>query len=68
MIDILDNKYRLDFSIKEDIFPNICRLTNQVWKLIPMLENNEDWEKQLDTVFIEIVGLNEVCSSMPQFL
>lgn len=25
-----------------------------------MRENNEDWQKQLDTVLLEIVGLNEI--------
>lgn len=39
---------------------NVIRLTNQLWKLIPMKENNEDWQKQLDTVVIEITGLNEI--------
>ena len=39
---------------------NVMRLTNQLWKLIPMKENNEDWQKQLDTVVIEITGLNEI--------
>ncbi len=33
-----------------------------------MRENEEDWEKQLDTVIIEIAGLNEVFVSTPQFL
>lgn len=42
------------------------RLTNQLWKLIPMRENNEDWQKQLDTIIIEIAGLSEIVS--PQFL
>lgn len=36
------------------------RLTNQLWKLIPMKEHEEDWEKQLDTVVLEITGMNEV--------
>lgn len=40
--------------------PNIKRLTNQLWKLIPMRENEEDWQKQLDTVVIEITGINEI--------
>ena len=31
-----------DFS-KESIDKNIGRLTNQLWKLIPMRENNENW-------------------------
>lgn len=28
-----------------------------------MRENNEDWEKQLDTVSIEIAGMNELVKS-----
>ena len=39
---------------------NIARLTNQLWKLIPMKENEEDWKKQLDTLIIEIAGLREI--------
>ena len=39
-----------------------------MWKLIPMCENNEDWKKQLNTVIIEIAGLNEIFNSEPQFL
>lgn len=60
---------QFDFSFpKEVIDANIQRLTNQLWKLIPMRENNEDWEKQLNTVIIEIAGLNEIFISTPQFL
>lgn len=33
-----------------------------------MKENEEDWEKQLNTVIIEIAGLNEIFIEMPQFL
>lgn len=39
---------------------NVMRLTNQLWKLIPMRENEEDWEKQLDTVTLELAGMNEI--------
>jgi hypothetical protein len=67
MIDITHNKYDINFS-KEDLEPNITRLTNQVWKLIPMLENKEDWEKQLDTVILEVAGLSEIFLKDPQFL
>lgn len=67
MIDIIHNKYGINFS-KETLELNITRLTNQVWKLIPMLENNEDWEKQLDTVILEIAGLSEIFLKDPQFL
>ena len=46
---------------------NIERLTDQIWKLIPMREHEEDWKKQLDTVIIEIAGLNEIFIT-PSFL
>lgn len=37
---------------------DLHRLTNQIWKLLPMRENNEDWQRQLNTVLIELEGLN----------
>ena len=33
-----------------------------------MRENGENWRKQLDTVTLEVVGLNEIFLSYPQFL
>ena len=59
-------KYGFDIP-NEAIEQNVRRLTNQLWKLIPMRENHEDWKKQLHTVLIEIAGLNEVFIG-PQFL
>jgi hypothetical protein len=53
---------------EEDVSKNVKRLTNQLWKLIPMRENEENWRKQLDTVTLEVVGLNEIFLSYPQFL
>lgn len=63
---MIDN-YGIDIT-SESIERNITRLTNQIWKLIPMKENNEDWEKQLDTVNLEIAGLGVMFASKPQFL
>ena len=60
-------KYNFDFPI-EDIEINVRRLTNQLWKLIPMREHKEDWPKQLNTVILEIAGLNEIFNKSPQFL
>ena len=60
-------KYDFDFSL-EAIRKDVIRLTNQIWKLIPMREHEEDWKKQLDTVIIEIAGLNEIFIYEPQFL
>ena len=62
----MKTKYDFDFRV-EDIDVNVRRLTNQLWKLIPMREHNEDWHKQLDTVILEIAGMNEIFIR-PQFL
>ena len=53
---------------KEVIVKNITRLTNQIWKLIPMREHNEDWQKQLDTVIIQIIGMYTIFLYDPKFL
>ena len=63
---MLLTKYGFAFG-KEDIEISVRRLTNQLWKLIPMREHEEDWPKQLDTVIIEIAGMHEIFMS-PQFL
>ena len=60
------DKYEIEFS-QETIQKTVRRLTNQLWKLIPMRENDEDWYKQLQTVTLEIAGLNELFIS-PTFL
>ncbi len=63
---MLCDKYEIEFS-QEIIQKTVRRLTNQLWKLIPMRENDEDWYKQLQTVTLEIAGLNELFIS-PIFL
>ena len=52
----------------KDIQKTIMRLTNQLWKLIPMKENEEDWQKQLDTVILEITGMNKILIFTPNLL
>ena len=42
---------------------DINRLTNQLWKLIPMRENEEDWLNHLNYLIVELAGLNELCSN-----
>ena len=41
---------------------DINRLTNQLWKLIPMRENKENWLGHLESLIVEIAGLNELYS------
>lgn len=52
-------KYGFEFS-KAIVEADKKRLVNQLWKLIPMRENNEDWQRQLTSVLIELSGLNEI--------
>ena len=60
-------KYDFVFS-KEEINKEIIRLTNQLWKLIPMRENGENWDKQLETVIVDIAGKDEIFLHNSHFL
>ena len=60
-------KYNIDIS-EQDFNRNINRLTNQLWKLIPMREHEEDWVGQLDTVLVELVGLSEMLNLSEKFV
>ncbi len=60
-------KYGFDISM-EEIHKEIVRLTNQLWKLIPMRENGEEWERQLETVIIDIAGKEEIFFHDSHFL
>ena len=58
---------KYDVNIPQELFEkNVTRLTNQLWKLIPMREHDEDWKKQLKTVIIEISGINELLIYKPE--
>lgn len=57
-------KYGFDISVEKEI----SRMTNQLWKLIPMRENEENYKLQLETVINEIVGLNEIFTPNDNYL
>ena len=60
---------KYNFEIPEgSLKSDINRLTNQLWKLIPMRENGEDWLEQLNCVIIEVAGLGEIFSFNEKFL
>lgn len=63
----ISTKYAFGFS-PEVVITDINRLTNQLWKLIPMRENEEDYNKQINTVIIDIAGLNEIFLENPLYL
>lgn len=63
----METKYGFIIPI-EVLLADKRRLINQIWKLIPMRENNEQWEEQLNTLIEEVCGLHEVLSGEPDFL
>lgn len=50
------DKYEIDFTEEAKTLDK-KRLINQLWKLIPMRENNEDWQTHLAILTEEIAGL-----------
>ena len=61
-------EYR-DIIIADNIVvKDLRRLINQIWKLLPMRENEEDWQKQLDSVLIELRGLHIMFGDQLDFL
>ena len=67
MVSMAITKYNFDIS-DESYQSDINRLTNQLWKLIPMRENEENWLEQLNTVIVEIAGLGEIFNKNDKFL
>lgn len=60
-------KYNFEIR-KNDILRDSNRLINQLWKLIPMREHDENWQVQLDTMLLELTGLNEILYQDEKFL
>ena len=61
----MKNKFR--FS-SEAWNRNNTRLTNQIFKLLPMFENNENWRAQRETIVLELHGYNEMFENSSQFM
>ena len=59
--------YNTQFS-NSVIVSDLRRLINQIWKLLPMRENEEDWQKQLDSVLVELRGLHVMFGDQLDFL
>lgn len=62
-----ETKYGYVFD-QSAICATINRLTNQLWKLIPMRENNENWQSHLKSLIVEISGLGEIFTQEQKFI
>lgn len=60
---------RYGISITEDDYNlNIKRLTNQIYKLLPMREEKQEWQKFLEMLMFEIEGLDALLGNQANFL
>ena len=59
--------YNIEFA-NSTIVSDLRRVINQIWKLLPMRENEEDWQKQLDSVLVELRGLHVMFGDQLDFL
>ena len=59
--------YGQEYDI-ELVKTDLHRLVNQIWKLLPMRENEENWQKQLYTVLNELHGLHKLFGDQLNFL
>ena len=52
-------KYNINIK-KEIIHNDLKRIINQVYKLLPMREENADWQKPLETIMVELGGMKRL--------
>ena len=60
-------KYNCNVT-KEAVKNTITRLTNQIYKILPLKEENKDWKISLNNTIFELVGLDSLLSDYFSFL
>lgn len=57
-----------DIDINEkNIHRRIKKIINQIYKLLPMREEKEDWQKPLETIFEELRGMSSLLDIDDEF-
>ena len=52
---------KYDFNIEKDaIAASLNRITNQIYKLLPIREEGKDWKKPLETIMEELAGMDRL--------
>lgn len=59
--------YGLEIN-SQSIVENLDRICNQIFKLLPMREESKDWEKPLETLIIELLGMSSLFSDQKDLL
>lgn len=55
----MECKYNVDID-SETVEANLRRLQSQIFKLLPMREEGKDCEKPLETISLELLGMQEL--------
>lgn len=62
-------KFNTGFEMTEEAWSKYThRKINQTWKLLPMKEKNENWEKQATTIIVELSGINDLLDTEQEIL
>lgn len=64
---MVDNKYNIPITIKD--FADYLKITkNSIFKLLCLYEENDDWEKSLQTILLEMSGIYELFNNKVNFI
>lgn len=63
----LKGKYNIIIHIKT-LNDYLERLKNQIFKLLPLREESKNWEKFLETLLIELGGLDSIFCNQVNFI
>lgn len=55
----METKYGLCLDGKA-LEENLFRIGNQIFKLLPLREEEKDWQKPLDTLVLEVLGMGSL--------
>lgn len=58
-------KYNLDIDNKI-IANDLKKIINQVYKLLPMREEGLEWQKPLETILVQLCGMNRLFNSQQE--
>lgn len=56
-----------DINVDNDIIAaNLSRIGNQIFKLLPMREEGDEYRKPLQTLIVELLGMNYLFPEQPK--
>lgn len=52
---------KYDIALDDDaVYSELYRVGNQIFKLLPLREEERDWQRPLDTVALEMLGMSSL--------